>query len=124
MAPLSASAQTTVEASSPYLHAWFEFEYAKQATYASVSPRHQQQILAISRLFDSRRLSVNDASARINALLTRHEKVAVVQIESSYWRVLQVIFPSPSRDRRDPLLDPGTFMLMLLYSSSPAATDP
>jgi hypothetical protein len=95
-----AAAQTT-PGPSPQLHAWFEYEYAREATYQSLTQTHRQLVLRLAHALDNRQLSLQDAQSRINAMLTTQETDSVLQIEHSFWTAWDGIFPNaavrPSR---------------------------
>ncbi len=120
--PGVASPQPVSAAASPQVHARFEFEYAREASYASVTPQHQQEITAITNQFNKGEMPAYDAAARINAILTPSEAVAVYQVQTSFWSALRAVFPA-GEEVHETMLDPGTFLLMLLYSPAEASAN-
>lgn len=119
----SAAAQTTTDGTSPQLHAWFELEYAREATFLSVSKPHRDQIVRIARALDNGQLSVTDASSRINALLSSPEKASVLQVEQSFLAVWNDIFPKtavqPSKLLFGPQVPFGAANFLLLLYAEP-----
>jgi hypothetical protein len=128
--PLPGTAQTLTNGTSPQLHAWFEYEYAREATSISLSKPHREQIVVITEALDNGLLSAQDASARINALLTPREKNDVLQIEESFRAALQAISlhaeegqaSKASASDNSTQADAGQFLLLLLHDSSSATT--
>ena len=121
--PLSAAAQQFTDGTSPALHAWFEYQYARQATYVSVSAAHREQVVAIVQSFEKGSVSQDDASKHIDDVLSSDEKNAVVTIARSFSAAMQAsvgpvqasLVPSSAPD------DAGRFLLLLLQTSSSAS---
>lgn len=128
--PLAAAAQqTSSEASfamSPDLHASFEYDYALEATFMSISQPHRAEVASIAKAVESGTLSEADATKRIDGVLTSDERGAVSQIAQSFWASMQQIYAGSSNS--DPVkasltqgvvqANPGRFLLLLLESAS------
>lgn len=121
--PLPAAAQQFTDGSSPALHAWFEYQYARQATFVSVSPAHREQVVSIVESFENGSVSQDDATKRIDDVLSPEEKNAVVKIARSFSAAMQAsvgpvqasLGPNSAPD------DAGRFLLLLLQTSSSAS---
>ena len=133
--PLPAAAQeaTTQQASraaSPDIHAYFEYEYALNATYLSMSVPHREQVAAVMHSFLSGSLSEADAAKRIDDTLSADERNAISKIEQSFWTSLQQIYANA--DDSNPVkaslrvterdTDPGRFLLVIVVSSLPSSS--
>ncbi len=88
-APIRTLAQTVPDGTSPQSHAFFEVEYAREATYLSLSKPNQQSVIAISESLKSGSISYQNAAGQINKLLTPREQNAVLEVESSFWGALR-----------------------------------
>jgi hypothetical protein len=132
--PLASSAQTAADGASPKLHAYFEYEYAREATAMSLSKPHRQAVVAITEAFANNQLSAKDASARINSVLTADERDAVLGIEQSFWVAMEGIYANAydGKPAKASLgvdgapINAGEFLLVLIYGlgSATASTVP
>ncbi len=116
-------AQTVNDESTPQVHAFFEYEYALQATSLSISDSHRAKIESIVEAFGKRQLSETNAAQQITAVLSSDETKSVVAIEQSFFAAMHGIFRNASNDqvsgaaivKDDTPLDSGRFLLLLLY---------
>ncbi len=122
--PAAAFAQTIDDATSPELHAFFEVEYAREATYLSLTKEHQQNVMTLSRLVKSGTISYQAAAREINTQLTPDEKGAILEVESSFWGALRGFQQAQriSLTAGDVQIDAGRFLLFLFYDMSEAMT--
>jgi hypothetical protein len=112
--PVTVFAQTVPAATSPELHAFFEVEYARQATYMSLAGDHRQRVMAIAEAMKSGNVSYDTAAQEINRVLTPREQQSVLEVESSFWGALRGMTRSQSAALLViPQIDAGQFLLFL-----------
>lgn len=110
----AALAQTASAATSPELHAFFEVEYARQATYMSLDGDHRHRVMAIAEAMRSGTISYDTAVQQINGVLTPREQQSVLEVESSFWGALRGMARSQSAALLViPQIDAGQFLLFL-----------
>lgn len=131
--PIPSPAQTAPDGVTK-MHAWFEYQYAREASFLSLSNRHREEVVAITEAFAGDKLSADSAAARINETLSPSERDAVLQVEQSFWVAMDSIYADAydGRPAKASLgvngapIDAGKFLLVLLYSleASQPATVP
>ena len=124
--------QTVSNPSSPQVHAFFEYQYALEATSLSISDDHKEKIETIVDAFAKHQLSEDKASEQISSALSADERTSVVGIEQSFFAALHGIFPNASSKEvsnasmvpQNTPLDAGHFLLLLLYVDAPQNSAP